>query len=249
MATIALEADDNILVNRLLERGKTSGRIDDQDEDKDLSSKINLNRDSTREALLCITTAFALLEGQDAARSAPSLNLDLTFFTSHLYKSLHDLSLNPELELSSKSLRLPDPHALPRSVSTTRVPKVNLQTTTVLLLRALTSTLTPRAVPPIRLAAFTKQLFTFSLQLPEKSTLAMLSLLNNVTKINGRKIAALWNTEERRGDGVFDATRGDLEGSNPFASTVWEGELIKLHYAPGVREGIKGIEKTVGSVK
>lgn len=33
-ATIALEADDNILVERLLERGKTSGRADDQDEDK-----------------------------------------------------------------------------------------------------------------------------------------------------------------------------------------------------------------------
>ena len=33
-ATIALEADDNILVQRILERGKTSGRVDDQDEDK-----------------------------------------------------------------------------------------------------------------------------------------------------------------------------------------------------------------------
>ncbi|WP_394760084.1 adenylate kinase [Flavobacterium sp.] len=33
-ATIALEADDEVLVQRLLERGKTSGRIDDQDEDK-----------------------------------------------------------------------------------------------------------------------------------------------------------------------------------------------------------------------
>jgi adenylate kinase len=33
-ATVALEADDNILVERLLERGKTSGRADDQDEDK-----------------------------------------------------------------------------------------------------------------------------------------------------------------------------------------------------------------------
>ena len=32
--TIALEADDEILIARLLERGKTSGRIDDQDEDK-----------------------------------------------------------------------------------------------------------------------------------------------------------------------------------------------------------------------
>lgn len=33
-ATIALEADDDILVNRLLERGKESGRPDDQDETK-----------------------------------------------------------------------------------------------------------------------------------------------------------------------------------------------------------------------
>ena len=33
-ATIALEADDDILVERLLERGKISGRTDDQDESK-----------------------------------------------------------------------------------------------------------------------------------------------------------------------------------------------------------------------
>jgi len=33
-ATIALEADDDVLVQRLLERGKTSGRADDQDEEK-----------------------------------------------------------------------------------------------------------------------------------------------------------------------------------------------------------------------
>jgi len=33
-ATVALEADDEILIKRLLERGKTSGRPDDQDEEK-----------------------------------------------------------------------------------------------------------------------------------------------------------------------------------------------------------------------
>ena len=33
-ATVALEANDEILVKRLLERGKTSGRPDDQDEEK-----------------------------------------------------------------------------------------------------------------------------------------------------------------------------------------------------------------------
>ena len=33
-ATVALEADDEVLVARLLERGQTSGRVDDQDEEK-----------------------------------------------------------------------------------------------------------------------------------------------------------------------------------------------------------------------
>jgi len=33
-ATVALEADDDVLVERLVNRGKTSGRVDDQDEEK-----------------------------------------------------------------------------------------------------------------------------------------------------------------------------------------------------------------------
>lgn len=207
------------------------------------------SRDLTREALLCTTTAFALLEGQDAQKSASQLNLDLTAFISSLYADLLPLSLDPNIEHSSKSLRLPDPHSPQDPALQGQDSRVNLKTTTVLLLRALTSILTPRNVPPIRLAAFTKQLFTSSLQLPEKSDLAMLSLLNNVTKTHGRKIASLWNTEERRGDGVFDPLRGDLESSNPFVSTIWEGELLKNHYAPGVRDGVKSIEKLVHGIK
>ena len=205
--------------------------------------------DSTRQPLLHITTAFALLEGQDITRSTSSLNLDLTEFINYLYKSLRSFCLDPDIELSHKSLRLPDPHALSLASPATPKPRVNLKTTTVLMLRALTSTLTPRSVPPVRLAAFTKQLFTATLQLPEKSTLAMISLLNSVTKIHGRKIAALWDTEERKGDGVFDPITGDLEGSNPFASTIWDGELLKLHYAPAVREGIRGVERVIRDVK
>ena len=223
------------------------GTDEEEREEEDESSRST--RDPLRESLLYITTAFALLEGQDVARSAASLNLDLTKFITHLYKCLHIFCLNPDIELSHKSLRLPDPHAPSSTAPATAAPRVNLQTTTVLMLRALTSILTPRSVPPIRLAAFTKQLFTSTLQLPEKSTLAMVSLLNNVTKIHGRKVAALWDTEERKGDGVFDAMRGDLEGSNPFTSTIWDGELLKLHYAPAVREGIKSIERIIRDVK
>ncbi|MCJ1277254.1 hypothetical protein MMC21_005064 [Puttea exsequens] len=232
-----------------LDESETEGLVN---ESSSSNHTKNTSRDSIREALLCVTTAFALLEGQDAAKSASSLNLDLTYFTTHLYKSLHTLSLNLDIEFSSKSLHLPDPHQLQpqaKPPSATGNNRVNVQTTIVLLLSALRSILLPRSVPPIRLAAFTKQLFTSSLHLPEKSALATLSLLNNVTKVHGRKIASLWNTEERKGDGVFDACKGDVEGSNPFASTVWEGELLRVHYAPGVREGVKGIEGSVGNVK
>jgi adenylate kinase len=43
-ATVALEADDTILVKRLLERGKTSGRPDDQDEEKIRNRYIEYNQ-------------------------------------------------------------------------------------------------------------------------------------------------------------------------------------------------------------
>ncbi|KAL6717012.1 hypothetical protein ACLMJK_004926 [Lecanora helva] len=218
------------------------------DENESESTSPKSERDYTREALLCTTTAFALLEGQDVAKSASALHLDLTFFTAHLYRNLHALALNPDLELSSKSLRLADPHST--SASTYTAPtRVNVKTTTVLLLRALASTLLPRTVPPVRIGGFTKQLMTFSLQLPEKSAIALLGLLTNVAKIHGRKIASLWNTEERKGDGVFDPLKSDLESSNPFASTVWEGELLKLHFAPSVREASKNIGTAIQGVK
>ena len=236
------------ILKDFISKAKTFLEAEEEEQDEEDESS-NSNRNPIRESLLYTTTAFALLEGQDVARSAASLNLDLTDFTAHLYKSLHSFCLYPDLELSHKSLRLPDPYAPSAASPTTTAPRVNLQTMTVLMLRALTSILTPRSIPPVRLGAFTKQLFTSTLQLPEKSALAMVSLLANVTKIHGRKIAALWNTEERKGDGVFDAMRGDLESSNPFASTIWDGELLKLHYAPMVREGMRDIERIIRDVK
>ncbi|KAI9048843.1 hypothetical protein LZ554_006701 [Drepanopeziza brunnea f. sp. 'monogermtubi'] len=215
---------------------------DDVDEDPE---DIETSRNLTREALLCIITAFALLEGQDAAKAQASLSLDLSFFITHLYRTLHALSLNPDIELSAKSLHLPDPNMPPWSHEN----KVNIQTTTVLLLRSLSSILTPtlaaRAVPPLRIAAFTKQLATTSLHLPEKSCTAMVTFLGKVTKIQEKKVASLWNTEERRGDGVFDALTGEVEGSNPFAATIWEGELLRKHFSPNVRDGVKAMEKNI----
>lgn len=206
---------------------------------------------ATRHSLLCVITAFALLEGQDASRAASTLHLDLSFFITHLYRTLYHAALNPDLELSAKSLRLPDPGSSSHDPDAPTAPpaKVNVQTTAALLIRSLTSVLipphAPRAIPPVRLAAFTKQLLTCALHLPEKSCAAVLGLVREVARAHGRKVAALWASEERRGDGMFDALRGEVEGSNPFASTVWEGELLRMHYCPAIREAVGGIEKNV----
>lgn len=213
------------------------------DDDEPASAPRNINRES----LLCTITAFALLQGQDVSKSATALHLDLNFFITHLYRTLLPSSLNPDIELSAKSLRLADPHSSENPLPSTH--KINLQTTTVLLLRSLSSVLLPatsiRSVPPVRIAAFTKQLLTASLHLPEKSALAMIGLLTQVIKVHGGKIAGLWYSEERRGDGVFDALREEVEGSNPFAGTVWEGELLRRHFCPKVREAVQGLERGV----
>lgn len=88
---------------------------------------------------------------------------------------------------------------------------------------------------------------TTSLHIPEKSAQALLALLADVGNTHGRKIAALWNTEERKGDGVFNALSQTEEGSNPFATTIWEGELLRRHYCPKVRDAVKIMEKNIMS--
>ncbi|KAK5627805.1 hypothetical protein RRF57_003520 [Xylaria bambusicola] len=221
----------------------------DEDEDDEPT------RNPTRESLLCTATAFALLAGQDAHNAKADLHLDLSFFTAHLWQTLLPISQNADIELGARSLHLPDPDAPGSAASRlrtdTRENKVNLQTTTVLLIRCLTAALLPpwniRSTPPLRLAAFSKQLMTTSLHVPEKSAQALLALLADVGNTHGRKIAALWNTEERKGDGVFNALSQTEEGSNPFATTVWEGELLRRHYCPKVRDAVKMMEKNIMS--
>ncbi|KAJ5184267.1 hypothetical protein N7492_001883 [Penicillium capsulatum] len=227
----------------------------EDDEERVTTAADSKVRDARRETLLCTVTAFALLEGQDASKAAATLHLDLSFFIKHLYRSLYALSINPDVEFNpNTSLRLPDPSA-PQDQPDSRTRsknKVNFQTPMVLLLRCLQPSLLSRAhgiPPPIRLASFAKRLMSTSLQLPEKSALATLSLMNQVSKHHGRRISPLWNTDERKGDGVFNAYANDIEGTNVFAGSVWEGELLRQHYCPQVREAAIGIEKTITATK
>ncbi|KAK5989043.1 Nucleolar complex-associated protein 3 [Cladobotryum mycophilum] len=133
----------------LLEALKDLIRHSDDDADADVAQDEEEDeapitvRNLTREALLCTVTAFALLEGQDAHNSRNQLHLDLSFFTTHLYTSLLNLSVHPDLELT----KLANP-----SSSASRI---NVQTTTVLLIRSLTAILLPlehplRPAPPPR---------------------------------------------------------------------------------------------------
>ena len=209
-----------------------------------------LLRDPSRESLLCIITAFALLQGQAISLSnltptITTLNLDLHFFIDHLHSTLVPLSLDPDIERTSRSLHLPDPNAhslTTTTTTTTTTKKINHTTTIVLLLRCLTHTLTPppptpsRAVPPTRLLLFSKTLATMALHLPEKSSLAVLHLLQRVAKLQGKKIAPLWRTEERTG------RQGEVGG-------VWEGELLRLHYSEGVRDAVRSLESVIAAVK
>ncbi|KXS99805.1 hypothetical protein AC578_8863 [Pseudocercospora eumusae] len=220
---------------------------DEEVDDDDLDDGVQ--RNIVRESLLCIITAFALLQGQvDVAKSANSLSLDLSFFVKHLYQTLIPLSMDPDIELSaSKPSHLHDPNGL--SIPQTASNKVNVSTTTVLLLRSLQSVLLPptntKSVPPARVAAYIRQLMTLSLHIPQKSAIAVMELLKSVTKIHGKKVAALWYTEERKGDGVFNALSEEVESSNPFASTAWEGELLRKHWDPKVRDAVKAVEVNV----
>ncbi|KAL4892259.1 nucleolar complex-associated protein-domain-containing protein [Aspergillus ambiguus] len=223
---------------------------DDDDGDEQVSdAKV---RDAQREALLCTVTAFALLEGQDASKAAATLHLDLSFFVRHLYRTLYSHALNPDVEFNpTNALRLPDPNA-PESMATRMASrrKVNFQTPTVLLLRCLQSTLLSRAhgiPPPVRVGSFAKRLMTTSLQVPEKSAIATLSLLSQVAKFHSRRIAPLWHSEERKGDGVFNPYAMDIDTTNVFAGTVWEGELLRHHYCPQVRDTVLDIEKMMST--
>lgn len=217
---------------------------DDPEDDKD--NDAHEERDRMRESLLAIQTAFTLLSQQDAAKSASALHLDLSFFTSHVYRSLYTAGTDADIELGPKAMHLPDPHA---SQTSRRENKVNISTPVLLLTRALSAILLTPSSPPTTpaVAAFFKRLLTISLQTPEKSTKALLTLLASILNRHGKRLEPLWYSDERKGDGLFRPDAATVEATNVFAvgSGVWEQELLRLHYCPEVREQVKEFDKHV----
>ena len=207
---------------------------DDGDGDNVLALNYASKANALRSALLCATTAFALLSSQDAA----TLNLDLSSFAALLYRLLLPLSVSLDLELAPTAARRASAHA------TGPASKVNATALATLLVRSLSSALAPRSTPPNRLAAFVHRLLLSALHTPEKTTTALVALAARIARDHGRKVRGIWSTEEQRGDGRFNPL-GDIESCRPFCGTVWEGELLRLHFASGVRKGVGELEALV----
>ncbi|KAG9787980.1 Nucleolar complex-associated protein 3 [Exophiala dermatitidis] len=234
-------------------KGELELDLDDETAQQELDGETVRNR--TRESLLATQTAFTLLSGQDVSKAASSLHSDLSYFTSHTYRSLYPLALDADIELGPKSLRLADPHITAteqRQQTSSTNNRVNISTPILLLTRVLSSILLTPSQPPTTLAtaSFFKRLLTVSLQLPEKSALVVLNLLAKIADKHGRKIEALWYSDERKGDGVFRGESETIEGTNVLAtgSGVWEMELLRKHFCPKVKEQVAAIDKIIAGL-
>lgn len=207
----------------------------------------NFNSRQIRTVLLCVVTSFALVLNHLATGKLP-MSVDLVKFVSTLYGVLADMSLDPDLEFSHKSLRLADP-LLASQVA--EKPSVNVSTESELLLRGLDCVFfRSRNGTVPRATAFTKRLYVSILQTPEKTSLALLKFVGKLTGRFGESLKGLWNTEERisgEGSYILGTERTDreveLERSNAGAATLWENVLLENHYCPMVRDGARLLMK------
>lgn len=227
--------------------------------DSQTSTETYETRESlTREALLCVITAFALLLGQDNApamlRISDSMNLDLSFFINHLYSSLYALALNPDIEFSHKTLRLDDPlKSADNETGSTSATyyknnggknRVNISTEMEMLIRAFEFVFfRQRNVSPIRVKAFAKRIAVMSLQLPERSCLAALRVLDKmIQRFSGVK--AMFSSEDKVLNGVYNYSTDDIEQSNADTASIWETVLLAKHYSPMVVKAAKHLNRS-----
>ncbi|KAK4700143.1 nucleolar complex protein 3, partial [Phenoliferia sp. Uapishka_3] len=200
----------------IIKRVGAGGEDDEQDVDE---ADIILKRNDLREKLLCVVTAFELLQGQGEA-----LNIDLGDFVSALYALILPLALSATFE---------EKPYLGRNVlvtETSRITAKMAQTEADLLFRALAAIfLTPRSLPsPTRTYAFSKRLLTSSLQWPPESQLRTLAFLRSLL-IREPKLEFMLETGDRRVDGKWRGAIDEPERAEPEGTCWWEAALYKNH--------------------
>ncbi|KAM0786443.1 hypothetical protein ACM66B_001906 [Microbotryomycetes sp. NB124-2] len=212
----------------VIKRGE-SVEAEDVELDVDESQASQTKRNDMREKLLCIVTAFELLQGQGEA-----LNIDLTEFVSALYALILPLSLSPTFEEVPYLGR----NAIAYS---NRVLNKLAQTEADLLFRALTAVfLTPRSLPSsTRTLAFSKRLLTASLNWPSGSQLRTLVFLRSLL-LREPKLEAMLETGDRRIDGKWRPTVDEPERAEPESTCWWEGSVFsRAHPDEKVRQEAK----------
>ena len=188
---------------------ETEGTSDDTD---DPSQRVRLR-------LLAIVTSFDLLSGQGEA-----LNIDLGDFINSVFALLRPLSLDTGIEdlpLGST------PSRLNSSTSDLMFSCVDA----IFFSKSLSRSISP----PWRMAAFAKRLMECSLLLPPKSAKRAVEMVRMMC-IKETRLEGMLDTEERTFDGVYKAESDDPQLCNPFATSMWEIEVLaRGHWDEAVR--------------
>ncbi|KAG7881908.1 hypothetical protein KL935_002113 [Ogataea polymorpha] len=201
---------------------------------QDINEEGNFSSMSIRQVLLAIVTSFSLTANLPTKR----MSVDLNKFVQYLYTLLPTLALDPDMEFSHKTLRLVDPLA-----ATQYRPNVNIATKSELLLRCLDYVFfNSRSGSGKRSIAFTKRIYSFLLQAPEKTAIAGLKF---VDKLMARyeDIKGLYTTEDRIQNGVYHAEQDSIELANADVAVIWENVLLESHYCPTLAAGVNALMK------
>ncbi|BGP09476.1 hypothetical protein JCM10049v2_005347 [Rhodotorula toruloides] len=212
----------------LVYRGTDEGDIDEE-VDEVADDSIDVKRNDMREKLLCIVTAFELLQGQGEA-----LVIDLGDFVSALYSLILPLSLSPTMEEA--------PYLAQNAMTLSHRQTHKLaQTEADLLFRALSAIfLIPRSLPsPVRTLAFSKRLLSASLHWPPATQLRTLSFLRSLL-IREPKLEAMLETTDRRIDGRWRGHVDEPERAEPESTCWYEASVfLRQHPDPAVRQEAK----------
>ncbi|WRT70179.1 uncharacterized protein IL334_007173 [Kwoniella shivajii] len=194
---------------------KTNDGSDDEDEDPNNKFDQVGASNRIRIRLLSISTAFEILSGQGEA-----LNIDLGDFINHLFGLLRPISLDTGIE---------DP---PLISTTARSSGVNKLSTSTLLLQCLESSFFSRNAgrsPPYRIASFSKRLIECSLHFPPITAKQAIAFSRKLMA-KEPKLESMLDTEEKMSDGVYKPEFDDPQLLNPFATSLWESNILADKY-------------------
>ncbi|KAK3812849.1 MAG: nucleolar complex-associated protein-domain-containing protein [Benniella sp.] len=193
-----------------------------------------------RTQLLCIVTAFRLLQGQGEA-----LNIDLKVFYSEFYTCLLTVAMNPDIEgnifeVSEASAKEKEKQKqatkaqwkgknAPRSIEDGVL--VLFDTDLELIMKGfeLLFFTTKGKIPVIRSASFLKRIAIASLQFPNRPMKDFLTVMKRLIQKQPQLDQLLTGSDEdRAGNGVYLPALNDPELCNPMAASLWELELMKM---------------------